>query len=141
MELTGGSSKFLDLLKRLAARLPDLDTEDRPPPAPRARQLQRRLVKVKIEELIRSYEAGQTIAALAMEYGVHPQTVSQHLKRAGVQLRRQGLTDEQKTEAERLYLTGRSLKQIAEVFACDAETIRQTLKSRGVRMRHPWERV
>ncbi len=140
-ELTRGSSKQLDLIRRLAARLPDLTTEDRPPPASRARQLQRRLDKVKIEELISSYEAGQTIAALAMEYGVHPHTVSQHLKRAGVQLRQQGLTDEQKTEAERLYLTGRSLKAIAEAFDCDAETVRQMLKKRGVAMRHPWERI
>lgn len=58
-----------------------------------------------------------------------------------MQLRRQGLTDEQKIEAERLYLTGQSLKQIAAVFSCDPETTRQMLKKRSAVMRHPWEGI
>ncbi len=140
MELTQQSSKQFDLLRRLAARLPDLPPEAQPRPAPRARQLQRRLESTKIEEIAKRYQAGETVAVLAMEYGVNPKTLSQRLKRAGVQLRQHGLTDEQKTDAERLYLTGRSLKQIAAVFGCDAETVRQMLKKRGVVMRHPWER-
>ncbi len=141
VELTQQSSKQFDLLRRLAARLPDLPPEGQPRPAPRARQQQRRLDGKKIEELARRYQAGETVAALAMEYGVNPKTLSQRLKRADVQLRQQGLTDAQKAEAERLYTARHSLKQIAAEFGCDAETVRQVLKKRGAQIRHPWERL
>ena len=93
------------------------------------------MLRIKLPDAYELRKSG-----LAMEYEVDSKTLSRRLKRAGVQLRRQGLSDEQKAEAERLYVSGQSLKQVAAVFGCDSETVRQTLKKRGVRMRYPWQR-
>ena len=78
---------------------------------------------------------------LAKRWGVHRTTVAAHLQRAGVALRRQGLSDQQLGEAVHLYDHGWSLQRLAERFGCDAETVRSYLKRAEVRRRSPWERV
>ena len=65
VEATGQSSKQIDLLRALAARLPDLPLDAEPLPTPPARQLQRRLTDSKIAELAKRYQAGETVATLA----------------------------------------------------------------------------
>ncbi len=87
------------------------------------------------------YEAGADMRDLAARWGVHRTTVADHLRRAGIELRRQGLSHEQLSEAARLYGEGWSLQRLAEHYGCDDETVRTSLKRAGVRMRRPWERV
>ncbi len=87
------------------------------------------------------YQAGADMRELAKRWDVHRTTVAGHLRRAEVQLRRQGLTDEQLAEAARLYAEGWSCQRLAERYSCDDETARQRLKAAGVRLRKPWERV
>ena len=61
---------------------------------------------------------------LGERWGVHRTTVAGHLRRADVELRRQGLTDTQACEAVRLYVEGSSLQRLAEQYGCDDETVR-----------------
>jgi lambda repressor-like predicted transcriptional regulator len=102
--------------------------------------VQRRLAAEQIAHLVSEYEAGDDMAVLGLRWGLHRTTVAAHLRRAGVKLRRQGVSDESLDEAVRLYGEGWSLQRLAERYGCDDETVRQALKRAGVRLRKPWER-
>jgi DNA-binding CsgD family transcriptional regulator len=52
----------------------------------------RRLSDSEVEELVRAYKGGDSVYALGRRFGIHRTTVSEHLKRAGVQ-------DERREEA------------------------------------------
>jgi DNA-directed RNA polymerase specialized sigma24 family protein len=141
--LTGASSKPIALVKRLGRRLPGLLAGEEPPrlgAVRQQRQPQRRLTPEQVQMLVREYEAGDDMKVLATRWGLHRLTVAAHLRRAGVELRRQGLSDEQLGEAARLYGEGWSLQRLAERYQCDDETVRKYLKRAGVRMRRPWGR-
>ncbi len=99
-----------------------------------------RLTEPQLEQLVRDYEAGLNMRPLTRKYGIHRLTVAAHLRRAGVELRYQGLTDDQVVAAAQLYQGGWSLQRLAERYDCTAETVRQALKAQGVVMRKPWER-
>ena len=133
--LTGGSSKYASVFRRLADGLPAL-LRRRPRPQPaRARQAQRRLVQDELDQLIQGYKAGDDMKVLATRWRLHRTTVAAHLRRAGVALRRQGIPSSQIGEAVRLYSEGCSCQHLAARYACDAETVRQTLRAAGVQMR------
>ncbi len=142
--LTGARSKQNTLIKRLAHALPGLAEaeaeQSRMAATRRQRQSQRRLTPEQVEQLLREYKAGADMKVLATRWDLHRLTVAAHLRRAGVKLRRQGLSDEQLDEAVRLYGEGWSLQRLAERYDCDDETVRAYLKRAGVRMRRPWER-
>jgi len=142
--LTGGSSEQTSLLRRLAAELPAL-LRHRPkrtkPKKMRQRQRQRRLTAKQAKQLISEYEAGADMTVLAARWGLHRTTVAAHVRRAGVELRRQGVPADRLYEAVRLYNEGWSLQRLAERYDCDEETVRQALKRAGVRLRAPWERI
>jgi hypothetical protein len=46
------------------------------------------LIGGKVRELIEAYQAGETTYALADRFSIHRFTVSEHLKRAGVETQR-----------------------------------------------------
>jgi DNA-binding CsgD family transcriptional regulator len=94
-----------------------------------------RLSPQQIAELVKAYQDGQTVYALADRFGIHRTTVSAHLHRQGSSLRRQGLTPDDIAQAQRLYAAGWSLARIGDRLHADAHTIRRALKTRGVRMR------
>ncbi len=79
------SSKQNALFRRLAAELPAL-LRRRPKQAkPQTqRKAQRRLTPEQVAQLVREYEAGDDIRALAARWGLHRTTVAAHLGRAGV---------------------------------------------------------
>jgi DNA-directed RNA polymerase specialized sigma24 family protein len=105
-----------------------------------SRQLQRRLTATEVVELVREYESGADMTELAARWGVHRTTVASHLRRAGAELRRQGLSAEQVAVAIRLYEGGQSCERLADRFRCDDETVRLALRQAGVTMRSPWTR-
>ncbi len=86
------------------------------------------------------YFAGDDMAVLAAQWGLHRTTVAGHLKRVGVELRRQGVPAERMDEAVRLYGEGWSLERLAERYDCDDETVRGALKRCGAPLRLPWQR-
>lgn len=141
MVLTGASSKFGSLVRRLDKLAPGLLKAPTPVISSRVtRQKQRRLGDAQTLELVSSYRAGVAIHELAKTYGVHRHSVTAHLAKAGVERRPKGLLPVQVDEAVRLYLAGSSLVKIAELLACDPETVRRVLRLADVQLRKAWER-
>jgi hypothetical protein len=77
---------------------------------------------------------------LATRWGLHRTTVAAQLRRAGVELRRQGVPEERLAEAIRLYGEGWSCQRLAKRYRRDDETVRQMLRRAGLRLRTPWDR-
>jgi hypothetical protein len=76
--------------------------------------------------------AGDDMRGLAARWGLHRTTVAGHLRRAGVELRRQGIALDRINETIRLTSEGWPLQRPAERFSRDDETVRQALKRAGV---------
>jgi len=96
---------------------------------PHARQVQKRLDAASVDSLVDGYLAGQTVYELAAEFGIERRTVSAHLHRRGVPMRRRGLSLAQKEEAFALRDRGWSLAQIGARFDVAAGTVRNHLAS------------
>jgi DNA invertase Pin-like site-specific DNA recombinase len=89
-------------------------------------------------QLVARYRAGETVKALAREFGLHHGTVRGVLQDAGITIRtRRRLTTQQLEEAKRLYLAGQSTTEIGERFGCYASTIGRALLKLGVTLRPP----
>jgi hypothetical protein len=99
-----------------------------------AMQLQRRLVPGEVEDLVRAYGDGETIAAVAIRLQVSRTTVINHLRRAGVETRYKRL-EGHLDEAERLYLAGWSLVRVAAHFEVSARTVLNAFNRAGVAVR------
>ena len=65
-------------------------------PVPGTRQAQKRLDAASVDALVDGYLAGQTVYQLATEFGIERRTVSAHIHRRGVPMRRRGLPLAQK---------------------------------------------
>ncbi|MFT4235622.1 MAG: helix-turn-helix domain-containing protein [Microbacterium sp.] len=98
-------------------------------PAPHTRQAQRRLDAASVDALVDGYLAGQTVYELAAEFGIERRTVSAHLHRRGVPMRRRGLSLAQKEEAFALRDRGWSLAQIGARFDVSSGTVRNHLRA------------
>lgn len=90
--------------------------------------------------LVYGYEAGASISELAAQFGIHRTTVTQHLHRNHVTMRRRGLGNRQIDQAVGMYQRGNSLARIGAHLDVHAETVRQALRARGVELREPWGR-
>ena len=77
--------------------------------------------------LVEGYLAGKTVYELGRSFGIARQTVSEHLHRRGVPMRRRGLDEAQRPEVLRLRDEGWSLKRLGERFGVDASTVRNAL--------------
>jgi hypothetical protein len=86
-------------------------------------------------ELAARYESGATIGDLAAWSGAHRQTVVRHLVRAGIELRRLGLTGKQAQIASDMYLDGFTLVEVAAELEVAASTVRRCLHGQGVSLR------
>lgn len=91
----------------------------------------------QVARLVDGYRAGAAMKDLAIEFGVHRTTITQHLRRNGVSLRRRGLDHHQIDQAVRLYRQGWSLARVGTGFGVDAHTVRSALRERGVPTRGP----
>ena len=96
-----------------------------------------RLSTQQIADLVRGYRAGQNTYELADRFGLHRATVSAHLHRQGVTVRRQGLNADGVDHAVHLYQQGWSLARIGDHLSVDGGTVWSALKAQGVRLRDP----
>ncbi len=92
-------------------------------------QAQKRLDADSVDALVDGYLNGQTVYELATEFGIERRTVSAHLHRRGVPMRRRGLSLAQKEEAFALRDRGWSLAQIGARFDVSAGTVGNHLAS------------
>jgi hypothetical protein len=88
--------------------------------------------KVAVTGIVHKYEVGETTQRIGNHYGISKTRVAIVLRKQGITMRRQGLTDDQVDEAVGLYSTGKSLAWIgtsptqpsplrfgSEVSSCD----------------------
>lgn len=115
----------------------------RPPePVPRKLQHQKRLSNSDIaSQIIAGYLSGETIRALAAQFGVHRTTVAQHVAKAGIHRQERRISVEQIERAVSLYGQGHSLVSIGAELGFNAGTIQTHLRRAGVVMRDPHDRV
>lgn len=126
------SRKWRDLQKRIATtphRPRHSDGEASPP------RSKRFLTAQDIDDIVRTYRAGETTQRIGSQYGISKTRVATLLREQGATLRRQGLTEEQVSEAERLYDQGKSLATLGIQFNVSHSTIANILKRRGVNLR------
>ena len=141
----GGWSKtvVVELLGRYsnwtswADRLPSLDQTSghRLESRPHTRGIARRLSESDVTELVTRYREGATVYDLAERFGIHRTTVSGHLHRRGVVMRRLGLDEQQVDLAIRLYEQGWSVARISSHCGTNGGTVWLALRARGVRLR------
>jgi transposase len=74
----------------------------------------RRLSFEEVAALVDGYQEGATVYELAERFKIHRVTVSEHLRRQGVEMRGQGLYDQQIFEAALLHGRGWSLARFLE---------------------------
>jgi transposase-like protein len=99
------------------------------------KQAQRRLQPDEIFDLVAAYKDGATITELAKQFRIHAITVTTHLQRQGVKLRRRGLSQARIEEAARLYAEGWSLTKIGNRFGVYPHSVRYRLRQAGVQLR------
>jgi len=90
------------------------------------------LKPAQVDALVAGYEAGKTMEQLAAGFGINRVTVSAHLRRAEVPLRRAGLDPQQAAEAACLYKAGWSSGKLAERFDVSVDTVLKALRRAGV---------
>jgi DNA-directed RNA polymerase specialized sigma24 family protein len=122
-------------LESLLRKLPDPMQPLHRAPKRRVPGTAKQLDADQIEELIVGYQAGATVYQLGDRFGIDRRTVSQHLHRHGVPMRRRGLSPGQIDEAVQLYEAGWSLARIGGKLGVDPTTVMNRLRERGVRMR------
>ncbi len=96
----------------------------------------RRLSPAEQVAVLVAYQAGNSMAALAVRYGVRRSTISELLRRGGSPPRvERAISPSEVDNAVHLYAQGLSLVRVGVQLEYNAETIRKQLKRRGVLLR------
>ena len=127
------SNKLLTLL-RVARSQQRIEVPTKPV------QVQQRLSPAETQRLVAAYQQGAGVKELARRFGIHRETVSAIIGRAGLVPRTRRLSKNQIDDAARLYTEGWSLARLGEKFGVDGTTVWRTLLRQGVLMRTPQER-
>jgi DNA-binding transcriptional ArsR family regulator len=122
-------------LEALLRKLPDPTQPLHRAPKRRIPGTAKQLDPEQVKELIVGYQAGATVYQLGDRFGIERRTVSQHLHRHGVPMRRRGLSPGQIDEAVQLYEAGWSLARIGGKLGVDPTTVLTKLRERHVRTR------
>jgi hypothetical protein len=94
------------------------------------------LVPTDIHDIVHRYDdAGETTAQIAAHYGISKTRVALVLREQDVMIRRQGLTEEQLTEAAELYAAGRSLAWLGARYGVSHTTVAAALRRQGIQLR------
>lgn len=109
------------------------DAEATPPVAGESVTTTRGASGLNWSNLQKDYERLGSFKAVALEYGVAPETVSRAAKQLGVTNHFRKSIDE--TEIAARYTAGASVEDLAEQFGCSAGTIYARLTAAGVEMR------
>ena len=104
------------------------------------KQQQKTLTEFEIEEVCRRYQNGESSYALAEAFGCHRNTISEALKRNGVEVSHKASTKpELVTKIIELYAEYKTPKEVGEIVGVNGDTVRRVLKENGVYIRKSWE--
>ncbi|MDR1495396.1 MAG: helix-turn-helix domain-containing protein [Clostridiales Family XIII bacterium] len=106
----------------------------------RVTQRRKWLSEAETEQIVSSYQNGVTVYELADKFDCNRETISNALKRNGIQPTTKKITDQAKiNEIISQYASGKKLNDIAELHSVGASTIRKILIKSGVAMRGRWD--
>lgn len=121
-------------------QLAKLGLDSRPEPGTAASKTHAhapRLLGTQVDEVVRRYEGGETIRAIAERLDISRPTVSAYLRRRGVSARRRPLTPDQVGRAVSAYAKGKSVAVIGAGLGVDGTTVWRALIRFGVALRDP----
>ena len=98
-------------------------------------RIDRRLSSETIVELVQAYRDGASTTELRRRYDLSQGSVIKILHGQGVEMRGQGLADDDIATAAELYRNGKTLAQLGKRFGISPNAVRRALTSVGVVMR------
>ena len=122
------AKRLRDLCERAAservARTPDSDHP--------ARTSFSKLKSKQCDEILRRYQAGDRPVDIARDFGVTEWTIQNVRKRAGVETRPKGMSEQALARAAELFAEGVSFRKIATAVGSNARTVTAELRARGI---------
>jgi hypothetical protein len=88
-----------------------------------------------ITNIVHRYDAGETTQQIGNRYGISKTRVATVLCEQGITIRRQGLNDEQVSEAAKFYAAGRPLAWLGTRYGVSHTTIAIALRRQGIQLR------
>jgi CENP-B N-terminal DNA-binding domain len=124
--------KYADLRKSVnesPARPPLLSQDVRKP------RSKRFLTPQDVVDIVQRYGVGETTRQIGHHYGISKTRIATILRKQGITIRSQGLTDEQVSEAATLYAAGRSLAWLGARYGVFHTSIATAFRRQGIQLR------
>lgn len=90
-----------------------------------------------IDDIPQNYESGDTTEQIGNRYSISKTRVATVLREQGIDIRRQGLTQEQVSEAAGLYAKGRSLAWLGPATTSPTRPLPPRFGGKGIQLRRP----
>jgi DNA-binding CsgD family transcriptional regulator len=96
----------------------------------------RQLRPDEVDDLVASYETVRNIRQVADAFGLYRETVREHLKRRGIEVRQvRSMTDKERAQAVELYETSHSSVIVDQKLGFSNHTILNALRAAGAEVR------
>lgn len=103
-------------------------------------QQQKTLSELEIRTICERYKNGTSSYELAREFGCHRRTISDALKRNGVEVSHRASTKPELVKRIiELYADYKTPKEIGAIVGVGSDTVRNVLKDNGIYIRKSWE--
>ena len=103
-------------------------------------QQQKTLSELEIRTICERYKNGASSYELAKEFGCHRRTISDALKRNGVEVSHQASKKpELVKKIIELYAEYKTPKEVGAIVGIGGDTVRKVLKENGIYIRKSWE--
>ena len=103
-------------------------------------QQQKTLSELEIRTICERYKNGASSYELAKEFGCHRRTISDALKRNGVEVSHQASKKpELVKKIIELYAKYKTPKEVGAIVGIGGDTVRKVLKENGIYIRKSWE--
>lgn len=104
------------------------------------KQHQKRLTKLEIQTICERYQNGASIYKLAAEFDCHRRTISDTLKRNGIEVSHlASKKPELVKKIIELYAEMKTPKEVGAIVGVNGDTVRKVLKENGIYIRKSWE--
>ena len=103
-------------------------------------QHQKRLSKLEIQTICKRYQNGASIYKLAADFGCHRRTISDTLKRNGIEVSHlASKKPELVKKIIELYAEMKTPKEVGAIVGVNSDTVRKVLKENGIYISKSWE--
>ena len=103
-------------------------------------QQQKTLSELEIRTICERYKNGASSYELAREFGCHRRTISDALKRNGVEVSHRASTKPELVKRIiELYAEYKTPKEVGAIVGIGSDTVRKVLKDNGIYIRKSWE--